>query len=165
MSVQHVRPTSTRNVVLAAALAGTAAWSLLRILDTRSIDLLTQAWLGIPWSLPVGLALVGVGLLASARAWSQRLSGAEGARPVDLLAAARAVAVAKASAVVGAVLAGAYAGYLLFLLPGADSELRTSRLWGSGATVLASVLVVGAALLLERVLRLPDDDDDPSPRV
>ncbi|RKS75276.1 uncharacterized protein DUF3180 [Motilibacter peucedani] len=164
MSSQHVRPTSARTVVLSAVAAGVAVWSLLRVLDARSIDVLTQAWLGIPWSLPVGLALVGVGLLVSARAWRQRLSGASGARPVELLAAARAVAVAKASAVVGAVLAGAYAGYAVFLLPSSDSDLRTSRLIGSAATALASALVVGAGLLLERVLRLPEDDDDPSQR-
>lgn len=154
-----VHLTSLRLVAAVALGAGTAAWSLLGILDSRDVELLTASWLGVPWSLPVGLGLVAVGLVVSARAWTARLSGVNGAKPVDPLAAARTVAAAKASALVGALVGGAYTGYAVFLLPNSDSELRTSRLWGCGATVLSAMLVVAAALYLERVLRLPNDDE------
>lgn len=159
MSSPGVRLTSIGAVVTLAVGAGTLAWSVLRILDSRSVDTLTASWLNIPWSLPIGLVLVAVGLGASARAWAQRRSGAPGTKPVDALAAARAVAAAKASAFVGSLVGGLYAGYLVFLLPNSESELRTDRLWASGATVLAAGLVVFAALALERVLQVHDDDD------
>ena len=160
MSGSGVRLTPVRTVVSIAVVAASVAWALLRILESRSVDALTAVWLNVPWSLPVGLAGVAVGLGVSARAWTQRLHGTGGARPVDPLAAARTVAAAKASALVGALVGGAYAGYALFLLSGEDSELRTSRTWGCAATVVTAVAVVVAAMVLERVLRLPDDMDD-----
>ncbi|WP_130494509.1 DUF3180 family protein [Motilibacter rhizosphaerae] len=146
-----------------AVVAGVAAWALLVLLDARSVDVLTASWLAVPPTLPVGLLVVAVGLAVAVRAWRQRVSGHPDARPLEPLSAARAVAAAKASGAVGAVVGGAYLGYAAYLVPDAHSELRTSRLVGCAAVVVCSVLVVAAAVALERVLRLPDDDeDDPS---
>lgn len=159
MSSPSVRSTSVRTLVLILVLSATAAWSVLRILDGRSVDALTASWLAVPWTLPLGLAAVAAGLLVSARAWSQRIAGAEGAKPVDPLAAARAVAAAKASALVGAGIAGVYVGYTLFLIGISASELRTSRLLSCLVTAGCAVGVVAGGLLLERVLHLPDDEE------
>lgn len=81
--------------------------------------------------------------------------------PVDPFLAARSVALAKACAHVGALVAGLYLGYLVFLLPNLDTAVRRTRalvcLGGAGA----ALLLVAVALFLERVCRLPEDDDDP----
>lgn len=159
MSSPTLRGTSARTLVVTAVVAATIAWSVLRVVDGRSVDALTMSWLAVPWTLPLGLAVVAAGLSVSARAWSQRLGGATGARPVDPIAAARAVAAAKASALVGSAVAGLYAGYAVFLLGISDSELRTSRLWACLVTAGAAVAVVVAAMALERVLHLPDDEE------
>nr|WP_269205033.1 DUF3180 domain-containing protein [Motilibacter aurantiacus] len=134
-----------------------AAWTLLQVLDARGTDLLAKQWLEVPWTLPVGLLLVALGLGVSALAWRRRLAGAPHARPVDPLAAARLVGLAKASSHVGAVLTGGYAGYAVFLVP--DADMFGRRLWDAAFAAVASGLVVVAGLLLERVLRLPEEHD------
>ena len=159
-----LQPTPLRLLAGTAALSAAAAWCLLALLEADDVDALSASWLAVPLTLPFVLVLLAVGLGVSARAWRRRLDGAEGARPVDPLAAARMVAAAKSSALVGALVGGAYAGYALFLLPGGgDSELRADRLPLAAATALAALAAVGAALLLERVLRVPPGNDDDRP--
>jgi hypothetical protein len=155
-----LRPTRIGVLLLVAAGAALVAWALLKVLDARSIDVLTAAWLQVPATLPIALLVVAVGLAVSARAWRQRLAGDPRVRAVDPLSAARTAVAGKASALVGSLVGGLYLGYLAYLVPDAHSELRTQRLLACAATVVASVLVVAAGLWLERVLRLPEDPND-----
>jgi len=73
---------------------------------------------------------------------------------------ARLAALAVAASRVGAVVAGGYAGYALFLLVDLSTDYRKEVALRCGLCVLGGVLVVTGALLLERVLRLPEDIDE-----
>lgn len=64
---------------------------------------------------------------------------------------------AKASALVGALVAGGYAGFALSWL-GRRDELADERMLRSGVAALAGVLIVLASLWLERSCRIRADD-------
>jgi hypothetical protein len=84
---------------------------------------------------------------------------------VNPLVAARMAALAKAGSHTGALVAGAYTGVCLFLLPASTAFTRGNAA-RAGFAVLAALLVVAVALFLERVCRVPDkppDDDDVAP--
>lgn len=67
------------------------------------------------------------------------------------------LALGKACALVGALLAGGYLGYAMAQL-GVGDPAATTRLWRSGVAAVAAVLVSVAALLLELACRVPRDD-------
>jgi hypothetical protein len=127
--------------------------------------LLTAILLRFAYSdLPTLPRLAGVtfGVLAIVEAllaWQlrNRIAGKPGAKPVQPLTAARAVALAKASSLVGALMVGVWAGVLLTVVPLADSVLaagadRTTALVG----LLGSAALVAAALWLEHCCKTPD---------
>lgn len=70
------------------------------------------------------------------------------------------LALAKASAVVAALFTGGYGGYAAAYLDAFDSPLGKDRVIHSGVAAIAGLLMLIAALLLERSLRLPGDDDE-----
>lgn len=82
-------------------------------------------------------------------------------RPVNPFFAARAVALAKASSHVGSAVLGFYAGYGLFLLGELDIPALRERAILSGLAALASLGLVVIAVWLERICRLPTDEDEP----
>ncbi|HTI19759.1 MAG TPA: DUF3180 domain-containing protein [Kutzneria sp.] len=108
------------------------------------------------------LAGVTFGVLAIVEAilaWQlrNRIAGKPGARPVQPLTAARAVALAKASSLVGALMSGVWIGVLLTVLPlavlsSAAADDRTTSLVG----LLGSAALVAAALWLEHCCKTPD---------
>ena len=108
------------------------------------------------------LAGVTFGVLAVVEAilaWQlrNRIAGKPGARPVQPLTAARAVALAKASSLVGALMSGVWIGVLLTVLPlavlsSAAADDRTTSLVG----LLGSAALVAAALWLEHCCKTPD---------
>ncbi|MDT0269528.1 DUF3180 domain-containing protein [Streptomyces sp. DSM 44915] len=119
----------------------------------------------VPFFAPVILALIAAVLLATALSLRSRLRALRerrpDARPVDRLSAARAVVFGQASALVSALVAGAYGGFGLFLLlERMDVANRRDQALYAGLAVLAGAAVVAAALYLERVCRLPDGEDD-----
>ena len=83
------------------------------------------------------------------------------------LVAARSLALAKASAVVGAVMAGVWAGLLVYVLPRLDFLAAAADDALTGAVgVLAAASLVAAALWLEYSCRTPtppDSDGQTSP--
>ncbi|MET0468411.1 MAG: DUF3180 domain-containing protein [Aeromicrobium sp.] len=72
----------------------------------------------------------------------------------------RMLSLAKACAVVGALVAGYYGGFALAYVDTLDSVLGRERFVRGIAAAVASLLLLTAALLLERACRLPEDDDD-----
>ena len=64
----------------------------------------------------------------------------------------------RASALVGALAAGGYAGYAVSWL-GVGAELAGQRVWRSLVAAGMALLVVVAALLLERACRVRGDDE------
>jgi hypothetical protein len=94
-----------------------------------------------------------------------RIGRRPGTRAVEPLAAARAVALAKASAVAGTVMAGVWVGLLGYVLP-RRSVLTAAAGDTPGAAVglLGAVALVAAALWLQHCCRTPPDSDDPDDR-
>jgi uncharacterized membrane protein YbhN (UPF0104 family) len=148
-----MRPTRPSILLLAALVAGAVAYVVTR----SSYDSNPR---------PTAAALFGLALLAIAECYvavmtRARLAGRAGTRPIDPLAVARFVALAKASSIVGALAVGGYAGFLAWVArigsPAADTDTTIASIG-----VALSLALVGAALLLEYVCRVPRrDDDDP----
>ncbi|MEV1007752.1 DUF3180 domain-containing protein [Streptomyces sp. NPDC049881] len=119
----------------------------------------------VPLLAPVILALIAGVLLATALSLRGRLraerEGRPRARPLDRMMVARAVVFGQASALVSALVGGAYGGLgLYFVLYRLDVPNRRDQALYAGLAVVAAVAVIAAALLLERVCRLPDGDED-----
>ncbi|MFD6415570.1 DUF3180 domain-containing protein [Streptomyces sp. NPDC060194] len=119
---------------------------------------------GVPVAAPVVLAVIAVVLLATAlslrsrlRAQRQRVPGAKGVEP---MMAARALVFGQASALVVSVVAGVYGGVAVYLLSQWDVPVRRDQAVYAGLSVLAGVGVVAAALFLERVCKLPPEDEE-----
>lgn len=151
--------TSLRRLASIAFAGAVVAWGFIDAIDVHSVDALSGQAFAVPWTLPIAIAVLAVGVTVSARNWRRRLAGDERAKPVPPLAGARALGLAKACSHTGALLTGGFAGYALVLLERLDSELRRGRFVTSAAAVLASVVLVAAGVILERSLRLPEDDE------
>ncbi|OIK00289.1 DUF3180 domain-containing protein [Streptomyces monashensis] len=121
----------------------------------------------VPLAAPIVLALIAVVLAATALSLRARLKAQRerrpGAKGVDPLMAARAVVFGQASALVAALVAGMYGGTGVFLLELLDFPNRRDQAIYAGFSVLAGVAVIVAALFLERVCKLPDDEDQNHP--
>ncbi|MBY8341144.1 DUF3180 domain-containing protein [Streptomyces spinosirectus] len=118
----------------------------------------------VPLAAPIVLALIAVVLLATAFSLRARLKAQRERRPeakgVDPLMAARAVVFGQASALVAALVAGMYGGTGAFLLELLDIPARRDQAIYAGFSVVAGIAVIVAAIFLERVCRLPEDDDE-----
>lgn len=116
----------------------------------------------LPRYTPVTLLLIAVVELGLAKVVRDRVRGQarRGGRQLHPLQVARAVALAKASSPTGSLLGGLYAGLLVWLLP-RDAQQAHSDAVVCLVTVAAAVLLVVAALLLERSCRTPQGSDDP----
>ncbi|MFC8509025.1 DUF3180 domain-containing protein [Streptomyces sp. NPDC057411] len=137
--------------------AGILSWGAARLWD--SVGTLPS----VPLAAPIVLAAIAVVLTATAlslrarlRAQRERRPGAKGVEP---LMAARAVVFGQASALVAALVAGMYGGTGVFLLGSLDIPARRDQAIYAAFAVLAGIGVIAAALFLERVCRLPEDED------
>ncbi|CAM5620623.1 hypothetical protein SALBM311S_09020 [Streptomyces alboniger] len=139
------------------AVAGILSWAGARLWN--SVGTLPS----IPVAAPIALGLIAVVLLATALSIRARLKAQRERRPeakgVDPLMAARAVVFGQASALVAALVSGLYGGTGVFLLESLDIPARRDQAISAGFSVLAGVAVIAAAIFLERVCRLPEDDD------
>ena len=83
--------------------------------------------------------------------------------------AAKMLALSRSCAIVGALFAGGYGGFALAFINDLDTPLGHERAVNGGVAALAGLLLLVAALLLERACRLPEDDKngksapDPTP--
>ena len=74
--------------------------------------------------------------------------------------AAKMLALSRSCVIVGALFAGGYAGFALAFASDLDTPLGQERAVHGGVAALAGLVLLVAALLLERACRLPEDDDD-----
>jgi hypothetical protein len=128
----------------------------------------------LEWWLPVPVGVLAVAEALGARTLRLRLAAererrprpgrptpAAAARPVEPLLVARLAVLAQASAYVGAVFAGCWAGLLLHTVPAlgrlaaAGGDTRTGVIG-----VLLSAALVAAALWLEHECKVPEGGDD-----
>ncbi|WP_335938335.1 DUF3180 domain-containing protein [Streptomyces sp. PTD5-9] len=137
--------------------AGVLSWGGARLWD--SLGNLPS----VPLAAPIVLAVIAAVLFATTlsirsrlRAQRERRPGAKGVEP---LMAARAVVFGQASALVVALVSGMYGGTGVFLLGSLDVPARRDQAIYAGLAVLAGIAVVVAALWLERVCKLPEDEN------
>jgi hypothetical protein len=139
------------------AVAGVLSWAGARLWN--SVGTLPS----VPLAAPIVLALIAAVLLATALSLRSRLRAQRerrpGAKGVDPLMAARAVVFGQASALVAALVAGMYGGTGVFLLELLDIPARRDQAIYAAFSVLAGIAVIAAALFLERVCKLPEDED------
>jgi hypothetical protein len=152
-----VKELRIRVLVGVFVVAGVLSWAAARLWN--AVGTLPS----VPLAAPIVLALIAVVLLATALSLRARLKAQRerrpGAKGVDLLMAARAVVFAQASALVAALVAGMYGGTGVFLLELLDIPARVDQAIYAGLSVAAGIGVIAAALFLERVCKLPEDDD------
>ncbi|WP_155058105.1 DUF3180 domain-containing protein [Streptomyces blattellae] len=121
----------------------------------------------VPLAAPIVLAAIAAVLLATALSLRSRLKAQRERRPdakgVDPLMAARAVVFGQSSALVAALVAGMYGGTGVFLLESLDIPARRDQAIYAGFSVVAGIAVIAAAIFLERVCKLPEDDNNNSP--
>lgn len=118
----------------------------------------------LPVAAGITLGVLGLAELVAGYLLRARIERRPGARPVQPLVAARAVLLAKASAIAGAVVAGLWAGVLAYTLPRAgDVTAAADDSVSAGIGLGCALLLVGAALWLEHCCRTPDDPDHPTP--
>lgn len=145
--------TSWGTLAAAFLLAGTVAWTLLALLGPGALGAMAA-----PWLTALALAGAAVWLLARGRAVKNMVEGRRSS--MTQLGAARVVSFAKASSLGGAMLGGVFAAATLVLALQPSSALRESLLPGAVAAVGASLLLVGAGMLVENWCRVPPEDDD-----
>lgn len=154
-----MRFTRVRDLAGLTAAAGLVSWLVIRQLygDLPPFPVF------VPVTLVV-LAAVEAGLGLQLRA---RIVRRPGTTPVPPLAAARALALAKASSLVGALAAGFWAGLLAYTVPRQDYLAAAGSDTRTGVVgVACALLLVGAALWLEyccRAPRYPEHDHNRSP--
>jgi len=153
-----VRTLRIRTLAGVFVVTGVLSWSGARLWDTFG------TLPGVPVAAPIVLALIATALFATALSLRSRLRAQRerrpGAKGVDPLAAARAVVFGQASALVAALVVGMYGGTGLYLVMyDLDMDPRRQQAIYAGLAVAAGIGVIAAALFLERVCRLPEDDD------
>jgi drug/metabolite transporter (DMT)-like permease len=105
------------------------------------------------------IAAVDVVLATTMRPRIKRRPGSE---PVDSLTAARAVALAKASSMAGAIMGGVWIGLLAYLLPIRSTVLAAQSDSTSAVVGLFSAAaLIAAGIWLEHCLRNPDEPEEP----
>lgn len=148
-------PTRIRSLVVLAVLAGALGWGAAELVAGQS-----GRAIPVPWPAGVTMWLLAAGLGIWTLLARPRLQRREGARPMAPIVAARTAALAMAASRTGALVGGFYAGALVGALPQRMSEAGTDTVIRAGVAVAGSVVLVLIALWLERLCRLPQDDDD-----
>jgi hypothetical protein len=145
-----VTPTRTRTLVLAFLICAAGSWLLLRLVYTVLPPL---PWTGVP-----ALALLAIAEAVSGRNVRARLRGGGGTR-IPPIAVARMAALAKASSLAAALIAGLAAGFLGYVLGSLDKPAYRTDAFASGVTLISAMTLVAAALYLENGCRVPKDRD------
>ena len=148
----RMRPTSVATLVVLAL--GTAALAWILVVNFYG-DIPP-----IPW-LPGFTFLAVAGFEAMlARTTKARIDRRPGAAPLDPLAVARYVVLAKASSPAGAIFVGLYGGTLVWLLVQAGNTHARADVPPTATGLVAAIVLVGAALWLERSCRVPESPDE-----
>lgn len=123
----------------------------------------SESWRGtapvVTWLQP--LALFVVVLIIGVTAWATRRSIAGRSERIDPLYAVNRLVLGRACALVGALIAGGYAGYALSWLGIDGDPLAGQRLLRAAIAALLGLGVCVAGLLLERACRVRQDGPKP----
>ena len=151
-----MKPTRVWDLVALFVIATVAAWLLVRTLygDLPPLPVFAGASL-----YPVAVLEIVLAFMIRSRIGNREVG--VGPRQLHPLTAAKAVALAKASALVGAAVSGVWLGFLLYVFPQrAALQSAVSDSPGGIVGLGAGVALVGAALWLEHCCRTPGDPPD-----
>jgi hypothetical protein len=151
-----VTPTRWTTLLAAAALAGVVTYAAFRAFYSSLPPLPpTAAW---------STALLAVAEAFAAPSVRARLAGRPRTKPILPLVVARTAALAKASSMLGALLAGVWGGVLAYVLPRRDMAIPREDARDAALGLVSALLLVAAALWLESVCRVKNPPEaDPPP--
>ena len=158
-----MKPTRPSTLATVAVIFALAAWLLLHLIYQRLPPL---PWTGAPALLLAAALEAWTGRDLRARITGRRVAGT---KPADPLFVSRMVALAKASSLVAAAVAGLAAGVDIYLSGSLNASVPRQDEVTAAVTLAAAVLLACAALYLEFCCRVPDppgrdQDDEPPPR-
>ena len=147
-----MRPTSAAALTAWAATGLVGGW-LLRTVAERSQGTAPI----VTWLQP--LALLFVAAILGATAWMTWRTIHVRRERLEPQWAVNRLVLARSCALVGALVAGGYAGYAVSWL-GVGTDLATQRVWRSAVGSVGGVAITITALLLERACRVRSEDPD-----
>lgn len=149
-----MRFTRARDLVVPAVVTGLVVHLLLRL----TYDHLPP----LPVAAGSTLAVVALAEAAFGHSLRARIRRQPGTRPVAALTAARAVALAKASSLLGAIMLGAWAAVAVYTLPHRDQvSVAGADARSAGIGALCAAALIAAGLWLEYCCRTPGEPDEP----
>jgi hypothetical protein len=169
-----VKPTRVSTLVVLTAVCAVLGWLLLRGLYAKLPPL---PWTGVPALLIAALAEAWTGRDLKARIMGRRGSGQgmgrgsgqgagrggqgtdRGLKPVAPLFVTRMVALAKATSLAAAIIAGFAAGFDIYLSGSLSASVPRQDALTAVITFAAAVVLACAALYLENCCRVPEDPD------
>jgi hypothetical protein len=169
-----VKPTRVSTLVVLTAICAVLGWLLLRALYAKLPPL---PWTGVPALLIAALAEAWTGRDLKARIMARRGSGQGAGRgrgqgtgrggqgtdrdlkPVAPLFVTRMVALAKATSLAAAIIAGFAAGFDIYLSGSLSASVPRQDALTAVITFAAAVVLACAALYLENCCRVPEDPD------
>jgi uncharacterized protein DUF3180 len=146
-----MRPTRTSTLAIVAVICALAAWLLLRTVYEKLPPL---PWTGVPALLVAAVVEAWTG-----RDLQNRIAGRRGLKPAAPLFVSRMVALAKATALAGAAIAGLAAGFVIYLSGSLNASVPRQDAVTAAITLAAAVVLSCAALYLEYCCRVPDTPD------
>ena len=158
-----MKPTRPSTLATVAVIFALVAWLLLHLIYQRLPPL---PWTGAPALLLAAALEAWIGHDLRARITRRR--GVDGSKPPDPLFVSRMVALAKASSLVAAAVAGLAAGVDIYLSGSLNASVPRQDELTAAVTLAAAVVLACAALYLEYCCRVPDPpgrdlDDEPAP--
>ena len=157
-----MKPTRVSTLVIVAVVCAAAGWLLLRAVYAKLPPL---PWTGVPALLIAAVAEAWTGRDLKTRIAAR--GGGQGAprvlKPPAPLFVSRMVALAKASSVAAAIIAGFAAGFDFYLAGSLSASTPREDALTAVITFAAAVVLACAALYLENCCRVPDDPEAPEP--
>ncbi len=151
-----MKPTRISTLLIIAVVCAAAGWLLLRAVYAKLPPL---PWTGVPALLIAAVAEAWTGRDLKARISGRR----QGLKPVAPLFVTRMVALAKATSVAAAIIAGLTAGFDFYLAGSLSASTPREDALTAVITFVAAVLLACAALYLENSCRVPEDPDAAKP--
>ena len=147
-----MRPTRISTLVVTAVVCAVIGWVLLRAVYANLPPL--------PWTAIPAVLLAAVAEFWTGRELRARLAGKREGKRVAPEYVTRMVALAKASAAAGAVIAGVTAGFDIYLAGMLNASTPRNDARTAVITFVSAVILTCAALYLENSCRLPEDQDE-----
>ena len=155
-----MKPTRVSVLVLVAVVCAGLGWLLLRSLYAKLPPL---PWTGVPALLIAAMAEAWTGRDLKTRIAARRGRGGQETgrrlKPVAPMFVSRMVALAKASSLAAAIIAGVAGGFGVYLSGSLSASVPRQDALTAVVTFAAAVVLACAALYLENCCRVPEDQD------